>query len=105
MISTSCSLRLLNEMPWPYYLKKAGHTVVDAVPGCEILLMGIPMIRIPGGYPEAGKEYNRCLWQLAKEKGCGFIPTDENLPLSYDSVHLTEEGHRMVGETVSGFVR
>ena len=156
------------ERPWPYYLKKAGHTVVvDAMPGREIphtpqlleltmksirrehadlllvmlgsndilnmyqpdagpalrrmtrlvemirkeadadlqiLLMGIPRICVPGDYAEAGEAYNLGLEQIAREHGCLFLPADAHLPLACDGVHLTEEGHRRVGEKAVEFV-
>ena len=70
----------------------------------RIILMAIPEIRIPGGYQEAGQKYNERLRQLAENISCEFFKYDDELPLAYDGVHLTEEGHRLLGEVAVKYI-
>ena len=71
----------------------------------NIILMAIPKIKIPGGYPLAGMQYNACLKQFALDLGFSFFKCDKELPLSYDGVHLTEEGHGMLGKAVVRYIK
>ena len=87
-------------------MEKLVNSIRDSVLNeVQIILMAIPGIRIPGGYLEAGQEYNERLGQLARDRRCGFFQYDGELPLAFDGVHLTEEGHRLLGEAAVKYIK
>ena len=60
-----------------------------------LLLLGLPPCRIPG-LPEKIRETNLCYQALARELGISYLPLDA-LEIACDGVHLSEDGHRLLG--------
>ena len=63
-----------------------------------ILLLSPPDIRIPGPYRPLVKALGPCYQAVAERYQADFLNLSAcDLPLSYDGVHFTEEGHRLLG--------
>ncbi len=54
---------------------------------------------------EASQALADAYQSLAEQMGVGFVDAGKwNIPLVYDGVHFTEEGHRIFGEKLSLFI-
>ena len=78
---------------------------------CQILLVAPPILQ-PGewvasrGLIEASKVLNETYRKLANGLGVGFVDAGEwNLPLAFDGVHLTQEGHRAFADGMLRYFR
>ena len=78
----------------------------------ERILLAAPPILQPGAWVTdqeliaASKELNSAYRRLSDDLSVMFADAGEwNLPLAFDGVHLTEEGHRILGENLSRFFR
>ena len=70
--------------------------------GLPILLLSPPPIRIPGPWMDTIISLSRFYENLAQKYHTDFLNLlNLSLPLSYDGVHLTEEGHRQLAEILS----
>ena len=76
----------------------------------KVVIIIPPKIRIPGLFSMTFEEFDAA-WNDAFSKVCeetGCIPADAaslDLPLAADGVHLSLEGHRLLGESAAEFVR
>ena len=76
----------------------------------KIVIVTPPKIRIPGLFSMTLEEFDAA-WHDAFSEVCeetGCIPADAaslDLPLAADGVHLSLEGHRVLGERAAEFVR
>ena len=76
----------------------------------KIVIVTPPKIRIPGLFSMTFEEFDAA-WHDAFSEVCeetGCIPADAaslDLPLAADGVHLSLEGHRVLGERAAEFVR
>ncbi len=81
-----------------------------ALPKDRILLIAPPPMKRGEWVPnqewiEASRELGVAYRTLAEQTGIGFVDAGEwNIPLAYDGVHFTEEGHRIFGENLSSFL-
>ena len=67
-----------------------------------ICLLSPPDIRIPGNFRQRVRDSAVCLKALASLHGIDFLDLSScALPLSYDGVHLTEEGHGLLARILS----
>lgn len=86
----------------------SGFEGEDILP--KIVIVIPPRIRIPGLFSMTFEEFDAA-WNDAFSKVCeetGCIPADAaslDLPLAADGVHLSLEGHRLLGESAAEFVR
>lgn len=74
--------------------------------GKLLLIAPPPMKRgewVPNGeLIEASKELSVCLRALSGKLGIRFLDAGEwNIPLAFDGVHFTEEGHRMFADALA----
>ena len=62
-----------------------------------LFLLSPPEIRIPGPYRDTVKALGGHYHSLSQQFSAGFLNLAElPLPLCYDGVHLTEDGHRLL---------
>ena len=86
----------------------SGFEGEDILP--KIVIVTPPKIRIPGLFSMTFEEFDAA-WHDAFSEVCeetGCIPADAaslDLPLAADGVHLSLEGHRVLGESAAEFVR
>ena len=86
----------------------SGFEGEDILP--KIVIVIPPKIRIPGLFSMTFEEFDAA-WHDAFSEVCeetGCIPADAaslDLPLAADGVHLSLEGHRLLGESAAEFVR
>ena len=86
----------------------SGFEGEDILP--KIVIVIPPKIRIPGLFSMTFEEFDEA-WHDAFSAVCeetGCIPADAaslDLPLAADGVHLSLEGHRVLGESAAEFVR
>ena len=67
-----------------------------------IYLLSPPDIRIPGDFRQRVRDTALCLMALAAQRKIDFLDLSAcTLPLSYDGVHLTEEGHGVLARILS----
>ena len=76
----------------------------------KIVIVIPPKIRIPGLFSMTFEEFDAAwhdaFFAVCEETGC--IPADAaslDLPLAADGVHLSLEGHKLLGESAAEFVR
>lgn len=75
-------------------------------PQLSILLLSPPPVGIPGSYPEDISRLSELYRRLASDYSLFFTNLSGfSLPLCYDGVHLTEEGHRLLGDILKTEVR
>ncbi len=69
-------------------------------PAMALYLIGLPPMRLPGSDCEGWvREVNGLYEALARKYALPFFdPTPLDLPLCFDGLHLTEEGHRRLAE-------
>ena len=65
----------------------------------DILLLPPPPIALPE-FSEAAEAYSARCRELALSRGLRFCDT-RDLPLAFDGVHLTEEGHRLLAQRLT----
>ncbi len=81
-----------------------------SLPKEKILLIAPPPMKRGEWVPnqeliDASKELAAAYQALAEQQGIGFVDAGKwNIPLAYDGVHFTEEGHRIFGENLSLFL-
>lgn len=73
----------------------------------RILLLSCACIAIPEeGYGDMLEEMSERYREIAEEEGIRFAdPFRWEIPLAYDGVHFTEEGHRIFAERISKSVK
>ena len=70
----------------------------------KILLLSCPQVMIPGeSYMDILGLMSEKYRTIAQQAGIGFAdPFSWDIPLAYDGVHFTEQGHRIFAEKMSG---
>ena len=71
-------------------------------PERQILLLSPPEILLPE-YAEASLHYSDCLEKAAEHHGLPFLGAGK-LPLFFDGIHLSPEGHRLLAEKLADFI-
>ena len=76
----------------------------------EIIIIYPPRIRIPGlsplSFQEQDEAWRKAFSAVCEKTGCIMADaTSLELPLAADGVHLSMEGHKMLGERAAEFVR
>ena len=78
----------------------------EQLPELPILLLSPPKIRIPGEeLQKAMKELPAHYRRIAQSYGLSFLDLQAlSLPLAYDGVHLSQEGHRLLAQALAVFL-
>ena len=77
----------------------------------QILLMAPPILRLGEWVPSKhlvneSRILNECYRVIAKELKLGFADTAEwNIPIAFDGVHFTQEGHRVLADRLAYYLR
>ena len=80
-------------------LKPLTDFLQDRQQDLDILLLAPPPIALPEFSAAAEELAVRCR-DLARSRGLRFCDT-QDLPLAFDGVHLTEEGHRLLAQRLT----
>ncbi len=81
-----------------------------SLPGDRILLIAPPPMKQGEWVPDqdlidASQELSAAYRTLAEQMGIRFVDAGKwKIPLAFDGVHFTEEGHRIFGENLSLFL-
>ena len=102
--------------PAEYVAAKMDHflqTVTDAFPDLSILVIGPPELgSLEMGDMDwqfsfqAARQMNLLFHLAAEKRGLSYVDAAAwNLPLAYDGVHLSEEGHRVFAAQMEKWLR
>lgn len=91
-------------------MENALDKISDGFPTLKLLLMAPPVLKTSNvcymqKYDTTDKSLSKAYMELAEKKGIPFFDTAaEPLGISYDGVHLSEDGHRQLAHRIADHI-